>query len=73
MMRNLSSRLKTLEAKVPDQTRPPKAILPAWLIERLRQQGIRVERAGLRNVSITGVDGAPRSVGDPNSSRSLKS
>ncbi len=62
MTRNLRLRLKGLEAKAPDQTRPPKAILPAWLLERLRQQGIRVERAGLRNVSITGVDRAPTSI-----------
>ncbi len=73
MTRNLSSRLKTLEAKVPDQTRPPKAILPAWLLESLRHQGIRVERAGPRNVSIAPVGGACNFLWNPASSRDLKS
>jgi hypothetical protein len=43
----LNLRLKTLEKRLPDETIPRKALLPEWLMEDLRQQGIRFDASGL--------------------------
>ena len=42
----LQQRLKALEAKSPDPTEPRKALLPAWLIEELGKQGVRLDASG---------------------------
>ena len=43
----LHLRLKALEKWLPDETKPRKALLPEWLMEDLRQQGIRFDASGL--------------------------
>jgi hypothetical protein len=47
MRQRLNSRLKALEKWLPDETKPPKAPLPEWLMEEFRQQGIRFDAFGL--------------------------
>jgi len=42
----LNLRLKALEERLPDETIPRKALLPEWLMEDLRQQGIRFDASG---------------------------
>ena len=39
----LNLRLKALEKRLPDETQSHKALLPEWLMEDLRQQGIRFD------------------------------
>jgi hypothetical protein len=47
MRQRLHLRLKALEARLPDETSPHKALLPEWLMEDLRQQGVRFDASGL--------------------------
>src|ERR1700681_2966159 len=47
MHQRLHLRLKALEKWLPDETKPHKTLLPEWLMEDLRQQGIRVDASGL--------------------------
>ena len=47
MHHRLNLRLKALEARLPDKTKPYKAPLPEWLMENLRQQGIQFTVSGL--------------------------
>ena len=47
MRQRLNLRLKALEKCMPDQTHPRKALLPEWLVQELRQQGIRFDASGL--------------------------
>jgi hypothetical protein len=47
MHQRLHLRLKALEKRLPDETKPHKALLPEWLMEDLRQQGIRFDASGL--------------------------
>ena len=47
MRYRLQWRLRALEARIPPPTGPPKALLPEWLMEDLRQQGIRFDATGL--------------------------
>jgi hypothetical protein len=47
MRQRLNLRLKALEKCLPDDTKPHKAPLPEWLVEELRQQGIRFDAFGL--------------------------
>src|SRR6202795_5044863 len=47
MRQRLNLRLKALEKRLPDETKPHKALLPEWLTEDLRQQGIRFDASGL--------------------------
>ena len=42
----LHLRLKALEKWLPDETTPHKTLLPEWLMEDLRQQGIRFDASG---------------------------
>jgi hypothetical protein len=42
----LNLRLKALEKWLPDENKPHKALLPEWLMEDLRQQGIRFDASG---------------------------
>ena len=42
----LHLRLKALEMRLPDETKPHKALLPEWLMEDLRQQGVRFDASG---------------------------
>ena len=42
----LHLRLKALEKRLPDETKPHKALLPEWLMEDLGQQGIRFDASG---------------------------
>ncbi len=46
MHQRLNLRLKALEKWLPDETKPHKALLPEWLMEDLRQQGIRFDASG---------------------------
>ena len=46
-----ASRLKALEKCLPDETKPPKVLLLEWLVQELRQQGIRFDVAGLPDKS----------------------
>jgi hypothetical protein len=46
MRHRLHVRLKALEKWLPDETKPYKALLPEWLVEDLRQQGIRFDASG---------------------------
>ena len=46
MHQRLNLRLKALEKRLPDGSKPPKALLPEWLMEDLRQQGIRFDASG---------------------------
>ena len=39
--------VKALEKRLPDESKPHKALLPEWLMEDLRQQGIRFDASGL--------------------------
>jgi hypothetical protein len=47
MRHRLHLRLRALEKWLPDETKPHKALLPEWLTEDLRQQGIRFDASGL--------------------------
>ena len=47
MRQRLNLRLKALEKRLPDETKPQKALLPEWLMEDLRQQGVRFDASGL--------------------------
>jgi hypothetical protein len=47
MHHRLNLRLKALEKWLPDETNPHKALLPEWLVQELRQQGIRFDSFGL--------------------------
>jgi hypothetical protein len=40
-------RLKALEAKSPNPTKPGKGLLPAWLMEKLEEQGVRFDASRL--------------------------
>jgi hypothetical protein len=51
MRQRLHLRLKALEKWLPDETKPRKAPLPEWLMEDLRQQGIRFDASGRREKS----------------------
>jgi hypothetical protein len=42
----LNLRLKALEKWLPDENKPHKALLPEWLMEDLRQQGVRFDATG---------------------------
>jgi hypothetical protein len=46
MRQRLNLRLKALEKWLPDETKLHKALLPEWLMEVLRQQGIRFDSSG---------------------------
>jgi hypothetical protein len=46
MHQRLHLRLKALEERLPDETKPRKALLPEWLMEDLRQQGVRFDASG---------------------------
>jgi hypothetical protein len=46
MHQRLNLRLKALEERLPDVTKPHKALLPEWLMEDLRQQGVRFDASG---------------------------
>jgi hypothetical protein len=46
MHQGLHLRLKALEKRLPDETKPHKALLPEWLMEDLRQQGVRFDASG---------------------------
>jgi len=47
MRQRLNSRLKALEKWLPDEIKPHKTLLPEWLVQELRQQGIRFDASGL--------------------------
>jgi hypothetical protein len=47
MHQRLNLRLKALGKWLPDDTKPHKALLPEWLTEDLRQQGIQFDASGL--------------------------
>ena len=46
MHQRLHLRLKALEKRLPDEIKPHKALLPEWLMEDLRQQGVRFDASG---------------------------
>jgi hypothetical protein len=47
MRQRLNLRLKALEKCLPDETKLHKALLPEWLVQEVRQQGIRFDASGL--------------------------
>jgi hypothetical protein len=47
MRQRLNLRLKALEKCMPDVSKPHKALLPEWLVEAFRQQGIQFDAFGL--------------------------
>ena len=47
MHQRLNLRLKALEKLLPDETKSHKALLPEWLVDEFRQQGIRFDAIGL--------------------------
>jgi hypothetical protein len=68
MHQRLHWRLKALEKWLPDETKPHKSLLPEWLVEDLRQQGIwfdasgRPEKSSLQEKAserIANADGCP--------------
>ena len=62
MRQRLNLRLKALEKQLPDETQPHKAPLPEWLMEDLRQQGIRFDASGrLEKTSL--AESAPKRIG----------
>ena len=47
MMRpGLHRRLKTLEDRIPDPSVRQKSFLPEWLVEELKEQGVRFDDVG---------------------------
>ena len=46
MRSSLLRRLRALEAKSPDPTELQKPLLPAWLIEEAKKQGVRFDASG---------------------------
>jgi hypothetical protein len=60
MRHRLNSRLKALEKWLPDETKPHKTLLPEWLMEDLRQQGIRFDASGRPEKSSIEEKGAER-------------
>lgn len=42
----LHRRLKTLEERLPDPSVPQKSFLPEWLVEELKEQGVRFDDFG---------------------------
>ena len=58
MRRELLSRLRALEAKMPEPTKPGKRQLPDWLVKGCVEQGARVDASGNLNLeSIKGLSG----------------
>ncbi len=43
---NFHSRLRALEKRQPDTTKPKKAFLPAWLVSEIMEQGIKFDDSG---------------------------
>jgi hypothetical protein len=60
MHQRLRLRLKALEKWLPDETSSHKALLPEWLMEDLRQQGIRFDASGRPEKSSMGEKAAQR-------------
>ena len=60
MRHRLYLRLKALEKWLPDGTKPHKALLPEWLMEDLRQQGILFDASGLPEKSSLAEKAAER-------------
>jgi hypothetical protein len=54
MRQRLNLRLKALEKWLPDESKPHKALLPEWLMEDLREQGIRFDASGWPEKSSIG-------------------
>ena len=51
MHQRLNLRMKALEKWLTDGTKPHKALLPEWLVEDLRRQGMRFDASGWREKS----------------------
>ena len=60
MHHRLHWRLKALEKWLPDETKSHKALLPEWLMEDLRQQGIQFDASGLPEKSSLAEKAAER-------------
>jgi len=43
---NLHFRLRALEKRRPDPSKPRKAFLPAWLLADFKEQGLRIDASG---------------------------
>ena len=52
----LESRVRALEERAPDPTKPLKAIVPEWLIEDLEAEGIRFDPTHQRIISVPEFD-----------------
>lgn len=46
LLRQLRARIEALEALSPDPCKPRKALLPAWLTDDLRRQGVEFDAEG---------------------------
>lgn len=55
-MHRLSRRLKMIERRLPGPSQPIKTIVPEWLVEELRAQGIPVSADGMPDLSRVNVD-----------------
>jgi len=51
--RQIQTRLKTLEQQLPKTAVPAKAVLPAWLVEQLENQGIPFRSDGRPDLKST--------------------
>ena len=51
MQKQLLFRVKALEQRLPDEAGATKTVIPEWLIEELRNQGIRFNLSGLPDLS----------------------
>jgi hypothetical protein len=51
MQRNLLFRLRELERRLPENDKPPKAPLPAWLVSELQKENVRFDASGRPDLS----------------------
>ena len=57
MRRQIQVRLKMLEQRLPKTAEPTKAVLPAWLVEQLQNQGIPFHADGRPDLtSVAGLE-----------------
>ena len=63
MRRHLYARLKALEDRAPEAAKPPKAVLPGWLVEDLGKHGVCFDGSGRPDMtSVSG--GGDRAIHD---------
>lgn len=55
MIRALASRLEALEARLIELSEPRKSLLPHWLIEEVKKQGVRFDAFGYPQEDRNGI------------------